>query len=152
MDASKPAAAAKKKVKAVKHQFSSQTETKKKKILADNNFRRILKVKDPEAWKEYKEQGSAARKQWRKKYDKHKNFDFIRTEKTKKETHRTKSHKGYRWRTQQQIEEAEGYTLQNKNKAALKNATNLIAAAKKDPKEHKVPLVQHIRLFAYWDH
>ena len=124
------------KKRAKKSGWKQAPEARKRELLDDQNFRRALKaqkLKDT-----YKEQPPSQRKDWKRRFKQTKSFDFVQTKKRQSETDRTTSHKGYRWKTEQQVKQAEGWSLTNKCPQALKNAKALIAKAKAKTGHSKV--------------
>ena len=118
--------------------WNEASQEKKRQLLDSQNFRRALKAEGKETGDEYDKLHARKKKEWQKRFNETKTFDFAKTEKVMKEADITRTLKGYRWKTRQQIQIAEGYTTTNKDKAALKNANALILRAQNNPKMHKV--------------
>ena len=130
--------------KANKLKHKDLTREQKNKQNDAQNMRRALRdPKNADVKQEFDKLTKKAKKDFYKKYEEFRNFDWIRSEKIKSEAHVQRSHRGYRWRTEQQIIAAEGYTIQNKDKKALANAKRLIADAQNSEGGHKVCCVTY---------
>ena len=120
-----------------KSKHTQQSAERKAQMTRDRKTMRHLN-KDKEKLAEYSKLTPDKKKFAKERYKQFGSFDEVNVIKGDKTADRNTKKKGYRWRTAEQIKKAEGWSPQNKNKAALRNAENLIKSAKNGQRSHKV--------------